>query len=89
MERRKLDKLYKDTFSLDCISCVYTQEPDCEEGEMGPIQVLKLETVSNGVSSFIRLSLPDGGHWSMDGKEDLDALFEDFKSRFEFDDEQN
>jgi hypothetical protein len=54
---------------------------------MGPIQVLKLETVSNGVSSFIRLSLPDGGHWSRDGKEDLDALFEDFKSRFEFDDE--
>lgn len=89
MERRKLDELYENTFSLDSISCVYTQEPDCEEGEMGPIQVLKLETISNGVSSFIRLSLPDGGHWSIDGKEDLDALFEDFKSRFEFDDEQN
>jgi hypothetical protein len=89
MERRKLDKLYKDNFSLDSISCVYSQEPDCEEGEMGPIQVLKLETISNGVSSFIRLSLPDGGHWSIDSKEDLDTLFEDFNSRFEFNDEIN
>jgi hypothetical protein len=84
MERRKLDKLYENTFSLDSISCVYTQEPDCEEGEMGPIQVLKLETISNGVSSFIRMSLPDGGFWSINGKEDLDELFKDFYSRFEF-----
>lgn len=89
MERRKLDELYKDTFSLNSISCVYTQEPDCEEGETSPIQVLKLETISNGVSSFIRLSLPDGGHWSIDNKEDLDALFEDFYSRFEFNNETN
>ena len=89
MERRKLDKLYKNTFSLDSISYVYTQEPDCEEGEMGPIQVLKLETISNGVSSFIRMSLPDGGYWSINGKEDLDELFKDFYSRFEFNNEQN
>jgi hypothetical protein len=87
MERRKLDKLYENTFSLDSISCVYTQEPDCEEGEMGPVQVLKLETISNGVSSFIRMSLPDGGFWSINGKEDLDELFKDFYSRFEFNNE--
>lgn len=84
MERAKLDKINEDTFSLESISCVYTQAPDCEEGVNGNVQALKLETVSNGVESFIRMSLPDGGHWSIEGKEDLNKLFDDFYSRFEF-----
>jgi hypothetical protein len=76
MERAKLDKINEDTFSLESISCVYTQAPDCEEGVNGNVQALKLETVSNGVESFIRMSLPDGGHWSIEGKEDLNKLFD-------------
>lgn len=84
MERAKLDKINKDTFSLESISCVYTQAPDCEEGANGNVQALKLETVSNGIESFIRMSLPDGGYWSIGGKEDLNKLFDDFYSRFEF-----
>lgn len=87
MERAKLDKINEDTFSLESISCVYTQAPDCEEGVNGNVQALKLETVSNGVESFIRISLPDGGHWSIEGKEDIDKLFNDFYSRFEFENE--
>ena len=89
MERAKLDKINENTFSLESISCVYTQAPDCEDGTEGPVQVLKLETVNNGVASFIRISLPDGGHWSIDDKEDLNELFDDFESRFEFEDETN
>lgn len=89
MERAKLDKINEDTFSLESISCVYTQAPDCEEGVNGNVQALKLETVSNGVGSFIRISLPDGGHWSIEGKEDIDKLFNDFYSRFEFKNETN
>lgn len=89
MERAKLDKINEDTFSLESISCVYTQAPDCEEGVNGNVQALKLETVSNGVESFIRISLPDGGHWSIEGKEDIDKLFNDFYSRFEFKNETN
>lgn len=87
MERAKLDKINEGTFSLESISCVYTQAPDCEDGVNGNVQALKLETVSNGVNSFIRMSLPDGGHWSIEGEEDIDKLFKDFYSRFEFENE--
>lgn len=87
MERAKLDKINEYTFSLESISCVYTQDPDSAESENGNVQALKLETVSNGAGSFIRMSLPDGGHWSIEGKEEIDKLFDDFYSRFEFENE--
>lgn len=84
MERTKLDEINEGTFSLESISCVYTQDSDCAESEDANAQALKLETVNNGVASFIRMSLPDGGYWSIGGKEDLNKLFDDFYSRFEF-----
>ena len=86
MERKILDKIYDNSFSLDSICCTYSQKPDCAQSSE-VCQVIKLETYSNGVSSFIRISLPEGGYWSIDGEKDLMDLLKDFKSRFEQDED--
>lgn len=88
MERKALDRIYDSSFSLDSICCTYSQDPDCAQSS-DECQVIKLETCSNGVSSFIRISLPEGGYWSIDGEKDLMDLLKDFKTRFEFDNETN
>ena len=89
MSRKKLDTIYKDSYSLESISCTYVQDVDCREDPDGNVQVLKIETVSNGCDSFYRISLPDGGHWSINDENDLMDLFKDFKSRFEHCNENN
>lgn len=86
MKRKNLDEINKNTFSLESISCVYTQDGDCGQ-DSDTTQVIKFETCSNGVASFIRMSLPEGGHWSIDSKEELIDVLEDFMSRFEYNEE--
>ena len=81
METAMLDDYRDGTYSLESISAVYTQDPDCCQ-DRGDFQRIKLETVNNGVASFIRISLPDGGYWSISDEHDLENLLKDFKSRF-------
>lgn len=81
-ETAKLDDIREGTFSLESLSAIYTQDPDCTEDQDGECQVLKLETVSNGTGSFLRLSLPNGGNWSFDSEDEMIALIRDFTSRY-------
>lgn len=75
METAVLDEYRDGTYSLDSISATYTQDPD-------DVQRIKFETVNNGVSSFIRISLPEGGYWSISDEHEFEDLIQDFKSRF-------
>ena len=81
METAVLDEYRDGTYSLDSISATYTQDPDCCQ-DPDDIQRIKFETVNNGVSSFIRISLPAGGYWSISDEHEFEDLLQDFKSRF-------
>ena len=81
METAVLDEYRDGTYSLDSISATYTQDPDCCQ-DPDDIQCIKFETVNNGVSSFIRISLPEGGYWSISDEHEFEDLIQDFKSRF-------
>lgn len=67
---------------IDSIACTYTQSADCCQ-DQDESQCIKFETMDNGTGIFIRMSLPNGGFWSLDGKEELVRLLDDFQSRFE------
>lgn len=71
-----------DRLWLDSISCTYSQSADCWQSQ-NESQYIKFETVDNGCDSFIRMSLPNGGFWSIDDKDELVRLLDDFQSRFE------
>ena len=81
MEKAMLDDYRDRTYSLDSISATYTQEPDCCQ-DQNSFQCIKFETVNNGISSFIRISLPEGGFWSISDEHEFENLIKDFKSRF-------
>lgn len=81
MEAAVLDEYRDGTYSLDSISATYTQGPDCCQ-DSDDVQCIKFETVNNGVSSFIRISLPEGGYWSISDEHEFEDLIQDFKSRF-------
>lgn len=82
MTRAKLDEIRNGTYSLDSISAVYSQNADTAD-DPDNFQVIKIETVSNGVGSYINISLPEGGHWSIDDPNELIDLLKDFQSRYE------
>lgn len=61
----------------------YTQEGDCEQ-DTYEMQVLRLETVDGGGGPFIRMSIPEGGFFSVNGIEDLKAIFDDFEEKVNY-----
>jgi hypothetical protein len=83
MKKLILDGDYvKDIPRIENIAITYSQDPDCEQNDT-EVQVIKFETVSNGIASFFRMSLPQGGYWSFCNEEELLNIFRDFRSRFE------
>ncbi len=66
----------------------YIQGPDGCEDSGGPVQCLQLTAEDGGGGPFIRMSLPDGGHFSVSDIHDLEKIFEDFyaKLNYEMDD---
>ena len=61
----------------------YTQPGDCEEDREN-YQTLRLESVYNGSAPFIRMSLVDCNHFSIDGIDDLKKIIEDFKEKMNY-----
>lgn len=61
----------------------YTQPGDCCEDDDN-WQTIQLETENNGVSPFIRISLPEGGHWSIDGISDFKRILDDFSQKVNY-----
>jgi hypothetical protein len=58
----------------------YTQPGDtCQDRD--ETQLLQLETENSGAGPFIRMSLPEGGFWSVDNIDDLNRIFEDFTKK--------
>lgn len=58
----------------------YTQPGDCAE-DREKYQTLRLESESNGVAPFIRISLVDCDHFSISGIDDLKKIIEDFEEK--------
>lgn len=58
----------------------YTQPGDCEEDKEN-YQTLRLESVYNGAAPFIRMSLVDCDHFSIDGIDDLKMIIKDFEEK--------
>lgn len=58
----------------------YTQPGDCVE-DREKYQTLRLESESNGVAPFIRISLVDCDHFSISGIDDLKKIIEDFEEK--------
>lgn len=65
------------------VTVEYIQDGDCCE-DRDNTQFLKLETEDNGAGPFIRMSIPDNGHWSVSDIDDLKAIFDDFKEKVNY-----
>lgn len=61
----------------------YSQSGDCAE-DVDNWQTLRLESVSNGIAPFIRISLPEGGHFSVSDIHDLEEIFKDFEEKLNY-----
>lgn len=71
---------FKDGVEVSKIIIEYSQFGDCDENREN-IQTLRLESVSNGVAPFIRMSLVDCDHFSIDGINDIKNIIEDFEEK--------
>lgn len=73
----------RDRIEVSKLIVDYTQPGDCAE-DVENYQTIRLESENNGTAPFIRISMPEGGHWSVGDLDDLKPIFEDFKERLHF-----
>ena len=83
MKIRELDHIPEDgEVSVEKISITYQAPPDCCANADMDFQSLTLETINNGVDSFIRMSITgDVPYFSVNDVTDLVEIFEDFSVR--------
>ena len=79
---------HDDRILVQKITVEYGQPGDCED-EDDSWQTLVLTTESNGVAPFIRMSLKDCDHFSLEGIEELQEIFEDFKEKVNYEEKDS
>lgn len=78
------DKNYNsDNPIVSKVTVEYIQSGDCCE-DRDNIQNLILTTEDGGGGPFIRMNIPDNGHWSISDETELVNLIQDFKSRLNY-----
>lgn len=65
------------------VTVEYAQTGDCCENRDN-IQTLILTTEDGGGGPFIRMSIPNNGHWSISDETELVNLIQDFKARLNY-----
>lgn len=65
------------------VTVSYTQMGDCCE-DADNIQTLTLTSEDNGTAPFIRMSITEGDHFSIDGINDLQKILSDFNQRLNY-----
>ena len=76
----EFENKFGDEVEVSKIIIDYTQPGDCAEDREN-YQTLRLESESNGVAPFIRISLVDCDHFSISDIDDLKKIFEDFEEK--------
>ena len=76
----EFENKFGDEVEVSKIIIDYTQPGDCAE-DREKYQTLRLESESNGVAPFIRMSLVDCDHFSISGIDDLKKIIEDFEEK--------
>lgn len=76
----EFENKFGDEVEVSKIIIDYTQPGDCAE-DREKYQTLRLESESNGVAPFIRISLIDCDHFSISGIDDLKKIIEDFEEK--------
>ena len=75
------DSYTSDGVILDEVTAVYSQEADCCQAS-DDYQVITFKAVDGGGGKFIRFSTGELG-WSLDSLDDFIEIYNDFKRRFE------
>jgi hypothetical protein len=88
MSKRKNKKLlpYMAEFKgieVSKVTVSYTQQGDCCENEDN-FQTLTLTSEDNGCAPFIRMSITENDHFSVDSINDLQKIFADFNRRLNY-----
>lgn len=78
--QKDFDKLEVSRISVD-----YDQEGDCCE-DRDSNQTLRLETADGGGGPFIRMSIIEGEHFSVNSLYDLYLIFKDFMDKVNYPD---
>ena len=73
----------KDRIAVQKVTVEYGQSGDCEDPD-DTWQTLVLETCDNGVAPFIRMSIKDCDHFSLEGIEELQEIFKDFEEKVNY-----
>ena len=76
----EFENKFGDEVEVSKIIIDYTQPGDCAE-DREKYQTLRLESESNGMAPFIRISLVDCDHFSISGIDDLKKIIEDFEEK--------
>ena len=76
----EFENKFGDEVEVSKIIIDYTQPGDCAE-DREKYQTLRLESESNGVAPFIRMSLVDCDYFSIDGIDDIKKIIEDFEEK--------
>lgn len=85
LEKKAIDEKC-DVVGIEEMSITYIQPADTcsnsDEVQYLTITTQMAESVGDGVEGFyFNVSIPEGGHWSVDDGDSLKALVEDFKKR--------
>lgn len=84
----EFENKFEDEVEVSKIIIDYTQPGDCAENREN-FQTLRLESESNGIAPFIRISLVDCDHFSISGVEDLQKIIKDFEEKMNWPDDKN
>ncbi len=76
----EFENKFGDEVEVSKIIIDYIQPGDCAE-DREKYQTLRLESESNGMAPFIRMSLVDCDHFSISGIDDLKKIIEDFEEK--------
>lgn len=76
----EFENKFGDEVEVSKIIIDYTQPGDCAENRE-KFQTLRLESESNGVTPFIRISLVNCDHFSISDIDDLKKIVEDFEEK--------
>lgn len=79
----EFENKFGDEVEVSKIIIDYTQPGDCAE-DREKYQTLRLESESNGTAPFIRISLVDCDHFSIDGINDIKKIIEDFEEKMNY-----
>lgn len=84
----EFENKFGDEVEVSKIIIDYTQHGDCAE-DREKYQTLRLESESNGIAPFIRMSLIDCDHFSISGIDDLKVIIKDFEERMNWPNDDN